>query len=206
MSRLQKSRTLVPSKDVLKFLRAQGHECTSCRLPYSHKRQINHATRSLPTTKLTRQSTQHMTTTSSNVAILESSLFPFDIIWPRKSIPSQLSSTTRLLQHADNLGSKTIKSHAATRHGSSHSNDSTGGFSRLWGMRKKQRESLQPDDLPPLSNFMDDSTSIGRQLRSPHEHKLRCTEFDEAGNVILVNGEFKKSELIAKVCPLPYHE
>jgi hypothetical protein len=28
---------------------------------------------------------------------------------------------------------------------------------------------------------------------------LRCTEFDENGNVTLVNGEFRKSELIAKV-------
>lgn len=32
------------------------------------------------------------------------------------------------------------------------------------------------------------------------EPRLRCTEVDENGEVILVDGEFKKSELIAKVC------
>jgi magnesium transporter len=29
--------------------------------------------------------------------------------------------------------------------------------------------------------------------------KLRCTELDENGNVVLASGEFKKTELIAKV-------
>lgn len=31
------------------------------------------------------------------------------------------------------------------------------------------------------------------------EPRLRCTEVDENGEVILVDGEFKKTELIAKV-------
>ena len=31
------------------------------------------------------------------------------------------------------------------------------------------------------------------------EPRLRCTEVDEHGKVILVDGEFKKTELIAKV-------
>lgn len=31
------------------------------------------------------------------------------------------------------------------------------------------------------------------------EPRLRCTEVDENGKVILVDGEFKKTELIAKV-------
>jgi magnesium transporter len=35
--------------------------------------------------------------------------------------------------------------------------------------------------------------------KAPNELRLRCTEFDINGNVTLVNGEFKKSELIAKV-------
>ena len=29
---------------------------------------------------------------------------------------------------------------------------------------------------------------------------MRCTELDDQGNVTMVSGEFKKSELIAKVC------
>ena len=58
-------------------------------------------------------------------------------------------------------------------------------------------------DLHPLPSFLDDAagTALGRsKLGKPgNEVKLRCTEVDENGNVITVNGEFKKSELIAKV-------
>lgn len=49
--------------------------------------------------------------------------------------------------------------------------------------------------------------NLGRSLagKASNELKLRCTEFDENGNVTLVNGEFKKSELIAKVFIVPFH-
>jgi magnesium transporter len=43
------------------------------------------------------------------------------------------------------------------------------------------------------------SSSLGRMVRTANELKMRCTELDEHGNVTLVSGEFKKSELIAKV-------
>jgi len=48
--------------------------------------------------------------------------------------------------------------------------------------------------------------NLGRSLagKASNELKLRCTEFDENGNVTLVNGEFKKSELIAKVSIAPF--
>ena len=47
--------------------------------------------------------------------------------------------------------------------------------------------------------------NIGRSVagKASNEMKLRCTEFDENGNVTLVNGEFKKSELIARYGLLP---
>lgn len=43
--------------------------------------------------------------------------------------------------------------------------------------------------------------NIGRGLaaKASNELRIRCTEFDNNGNVTLVNGEFRKSELIAKV-------
>lgn len=37
-------------------------------------------------------------------------------------------------------------------------------------------------------------------MRPINEPRIRCTEFDENGNITLVNSEFRKSELIAKVC------
>lgn len=59
---------------------------------------------------------------------------------------------------------------------------------------------LKHGDLPPLAGFLDDNAGLGGRIIKPsNELKLRCTEFDENGNVTLVNGEFKKSELTQKV-------
>lgn len=67
--------------------------------------------------------------------------------------------------------------------------------------RQKKATPLQPNDLPPLTTFIDDSgaAGLGRIVKPTNELKMRCTEFDENGRVTLVNGAFKKSELIAKV-------
>ncbi|EKG13764.1 Cupin 2 conserved barrel [Macrophomina phaseolina MS6] len=40
-------------------------------------------------------------------------------------------------------------------------------------------------------------------MRPINEPRIRCTEFDENGNITLVNSEFRKSELIAKYGLLP---
>lgn len=55
-----------------------------------------------------------------------------------------------------------------------------------------------PDESSPGATGY--SSSLGRIMRPTNELKMRCTELDEHGNVTLVSGEFKKSELIAKVC------
>lgn len=54
-----------------------------------------------------------------------------------------------------------------------------------------------PDETSPGSTGF--GSSLGRIMRPTNELKMRCTELDEHGNVTLVSGEFKKSELIAKV-------
>ena len=78
---------------------------------------------------------------------------------------------------------------------------------RLWKHRGGRKGDIDGEagHLPPLPTFLDDAagTSLGRNKggKPGSELKLRCTEVDENGNVITVNGEFKKSELIAKVHP-----
>ncbi|KAG8622825.1 hypothetical protein KVT40_009336 [Elsinoe batatas] len=59
---------------------------------------------------------------------------------------------------------------------------------------------LTPPSSPsPLTSLLDDSASLGSRLSKPiPDQRLRCTEFDEHGNVTVVNGEFRKSELIQK--------
>jgi hypothetical protein len=74
-------------------------------------------------------------------------------------------------------------------------------FKRIANFKQKNQEraALRPDDLPPLALLSDPAGTIFGRSKATNELKLRCTEFDENGNVILVNGEFKKTELIAKV-------
>ncbi|KAF7920711.1 hypothetical protein EAE99_008005 [Botrytis elliptica] len=77
---------------------------------------------------------------------------------------------------------------------------------KLWSS-KRDGKPLQPDDLPHLSEDGRelDVFILGRSVsvKAASEPRLRCTELDENGNVVLVNGEFKKSELIAKYGLLP---
>jgi hypothetical protein len=61
---------------------------------------------------------------------------------------------------------------------------------------------LEADTGPPsLIASLAAAVAAGRsKAKAGNELKLRCTEFDKQGRVTLVSGEFKKSELIAKVC------
>lgn len=74
------------------------------------------------------------------------------------------------------------------------------GIWKLFGRKKRQSARKDVSDTDsPLSSFLDESAGLGRIAKPMNELKLRCTEFDENGKVTLMNGEFKKSELIAKV-------
>lgn len=74
---------------------------------------------------------------------------------------------------------------------------------KLWGnTANKGSKPLHPDDLP--SEGLGNSSFVFQNRRNlaakaSLDPRLRCTEVDEHGNVILVDGEFKKTELIAKV-------
>ena len=75
----------------------------------------------------------------------------------------------------------------------------------LWKQKDKQEDPRSRlNESPSLPSFVDDisGTGFGRNQSKKriNELKLRCTEFDENGNVTLMDGEFKKSELIAKAC------
>ncbi|THZ29321.1 cora-domain-containing protein [Aureobasidium pullulans] len=78
-------------------------------------------------------------------------------------------------------------------------------WQKPWQARQKKTAPLQPNDLPPLPRLLDDAgaASLGRIVKPTNELRMRCTEFDGEGKVTLVNGAFKKSELIAKCGLLP---
>ncbi|KAJ6444113.1 inner membrane magnesium transporter MRS2 [Purpureocillium lavendulum] len=79
---------------------------------------------------------------------------------------------------------------------------------RLWGSSaRKGVKPLKPDDLPSHDDFEHGSSMFNSRrmmaAKAALEPRLRCTEVDENGKVILVDGEFKKTELIAKYGLLP---
>ncbi|KAI1259851.1 cora-domain-containing protein [Xylariaceae sp. FL1019] len=78
----------------------------------------------------------------------------------------------------------------------------------LWGLGTRRiGRPLEPDDLPDMDGEGENNSMFNtrRQLsqKAALEPRLRCTEVDENGNVLLVDSEFKKSELIAKFGLLP---
>jgi magnesium transporter len=97
-----------------------------------------------------------------------------------------------------------IHSHTVAFHRRAFSSTSSSKAWELFG-RRQLRESRSLPPPPPLSEVMGDAPipigfeSLGRMTRAANELKMRCTELDDQGNVTMVSGEFKKSELIAKV-------
>jgi magnesium transporter len=162
--------------------------------------------------------TRYLSTTASKPTTLEGGFLNLDFLLPRAAT----SATQVSPKHKARRGVWRIDlSYTSRRHASNDprgwhasndgkgwhaSNNDRGWLRHLWGRKQKMPKPLKSDDLP-LGSFLEDggetpTFSLGRNMspKSANEAKLRCTEFDENGNVVLVNGEFKKSELIAKVC------
>ncbi|EEY15644.1 inner membrane magnesium transporter MRS2 [Verticillium alfalfae VaMs.102] len=79
---------------------------------------------------------------------------------------------------------------------------------KLWGVgARRGAKPLQPTDLPTHDEVGDGSSMFNYRriltAKAASEPRLRCTEVDEDGEVILLDGEFKKTELIAKYGLLP---
>lgn len=79
---------------------------------------------------------------------------------------------------------------------------------RLWPARRRPPPPPPaPKYTSPLAGVMEDATnlsSLGRAGRPVNELRMRCTELDEHGNVTMVSGEYKKTDLIAKVHTLEW--
>jgi magnesium transporter len=202
-----------PSSTLLRFLKSQSDGlCFFSANPRGFI--FDHAAPRVPplSTKLNSQRMASPPGCLSTIALkpttLEARFLNLDFLWRR--------ATTHATQvspgHKARRGSwRTDLSHTSQRYASNDgkgwhgSNDRRGWLRHLWGRKQKIPKPLKSDDLP-LGSFLEDGGeapmfNLGRNMspKSANEAKLRCTEFDENGNVVLVNGEFKKSELIAKV-------
>lgn len=187
-----------PSRSLLRFLRFQSRRAFSLSANHGHgpdaivaSALCRRTQASNPTAR--KQPRPLATTCERRNATLEASFLDLQPILRRFRSKDQLPnprstfSTTRDVRSWFGLG-KSKK-------------DSTTWQERILG-GSSAAKGLKPDDLPNHEEF--DNTSMFSSRRSlaakaASEPRLRCTEVDEHGNVILMDGEFKKTELIAKV-------
>ena len=197
-----------PSATLLKFLRSQsegvcffGSNPRSFALDNVPPRVSKSSSKSAP--HRLQCNARYISTSAPRPAALVANIINLDS-WPRAATSTARWNSVRRRQmtkygtlRPDVL--VTTRRSISTHHGWLHS---------FWRQRQRTPKPLKSDDLPigPLaeSGVEAHMFNLGRNMspKSANEAKLRCTEFDENGNVVLVNGEFKKSELIAKVCLL----
>lgn len=198
------SLNVAPSSSLLRFLRSQSEElcyftpsrAVICNTPRARGTRvaIHGPIHDVP------KGTRKLTTTPRQRATVESSLLNFESLRSLKhGLPSIATPSTA---HHPSKPSVFTEGCQTNRHGST---DSRSLLKRLWKPKeRKEKPGLRTSDLPPLPSFLDEvgGTSIGRNksAKIANELKLRCTEFDKEGKVTLMDGEFKKTELIAKVC------
>ena len=191
-----------PSLPVLRFLQSQSEQvgfftpsraatCQNCQPRGSRAKPWSPQ---VPST-----TTRSLTTTPRHQATVESSLLNLDFLRPNTKNAPAYPSTSASAQRQKDISQARLT--ATNRHGST---DSRPLLRRLWKLKEpKEKTGLKTTDLPPLPSFLDgfSGANIGRNKtgKPGNELKLRCTEFDVNGNVTLMDGEFKKSELIAKV-------
>ncbi|KAL2104895.1 hypothetical protein VUR80DRAFT_9373 [Thermomyces stellatus] len=190
----QALRSPVPSNALLCFLRAQSQDLPSiyqrCRPLHAPRRVVPQARRASALAKRQRRTQQSIATPPNDTLARE---------WHplrRRSAPSPRT------------GSAAFTTTTRCANGSNNSQRDQGERQltwqeKLWGMAARRgSKPLKPDDLPGRD---DDMYSPRRTMsaKAALEPRVRCTEVDENGETTITDGEFKKTELIAKYGLLP---
>lgn len=198
------ARPPAPSIGLLRFLRSQS-ENLSFFSP-SHANCIGQASRRAtlcPARRQLKTGTQAVAAPQYDTQLQSSVLDIQRLFSARAPKDSRLLRTKRTAIAA-------LSSGAGVRYRSSDDSCAPTLKERLWGPRtRKLPNALKPDDLPEHDEDGDNNSMFNtrrqRAQQAALEPRLRCTEVDENGNAILVDGEFKKTELIARVSNLGPH-
>ncbi|KAF8859371.1 cora-domain-containing protein [Acephala macrosclerotiorum] len=198
-----------PSSSLLAYLRIQSDICF-----FSPSTHFDHAIRKLKLCTVATRTTSRtrcLSTTVPRKATVEAGFLNLESLWPRGSSPAK-KFPANWSESNNGAKNKRLASLTAQRTASTGSKKwNQKWYKKLWGVTGSKRGGpLQPDDLPSHLLGSEDGNdtsmfSLGRHIsaKAAAQPKLRCTELDENGNVVLASGEFKKSELIAKYGLLP---
>ncbi|KAH8431576.1 CorA family magnesium transporter [Aspergillus melleus] len=196
----------IPSTSLLRFLRSQTDSLlyftanpSTCDLP------ARKSSRGRPSRVLQLEASSNWThlNPARCQATLEAGLLPS----LRKS-QSQSQGPSRYRVSLDQRPCAVLSplNPLSSRASSSHSRPL---LRRLFDLRHG-KTAAEPKHRNPGPALIDEGTegslNFGGRLlaaKASNEPRLRCTEFDSNGNVTLVNGDFRKSELIAKYGLLP---
>ena len=208
-----------PSPTVLSFLKSQSESIsffsTNPRpgFIFDHAAPRASQFRNSVGSDLRQSATRSISTTVPRRATVEAGFLNLDFLFPRSA--TSFNPESKLFHTPGRYKTRKSRCYTASRY------NSTSGrkwYQRIWGKRAvKGGKPLHPDDLPSPSSRREEGSdtsmfSLGRHIsaKAAAQPKLRCTELDENGNIVLTSGEFKKSELIQKVrlqlsdsrCPL----
>lgn len=199
--------TPVPSSSLLRFLKTQSEGVcffspnTRPAFVFDHAAPRGPHLKARLAHKTLKSITRCISTTVPRQATVEAGFLNLDFLWPRSAalaLRPQGRSISRTKLPIQDHPSGALRS-SSTRTGKWQE-----WHRKLWGQTsKKGGRPLRPDDLPILEESSDSAFRMGHRIsaKAAAQPKLRCTELDENGNVVLASGEFKKSELIAKVRP-----
>jgi magnesium transporter len=198
-------RAAAPSPSVLSFLRAQVNN--AFERPVAQCAFMTGQQRGYGTNRKTRWSSENTTSRKITYSL------------QRRGDSESRTFTTSPCRIVQNTSQPTLDHSLAIRHAPktslqhadlpTHRTFSTTRSHNAWNIfssAKTRRLAQLQSSAPPSEETSPGATgfgsSLGRMMRPTNELKMRCTELDEHGNVTLVSGEFKKSELIAKVRPI----
>lgn len=185
-------RAPVPSRSLLRFLRSQ-HE-----IAFFHPSHV--ATRFIASPKPCGAASPAIrkrrlsTTCGRSAATLEASVFDFEPLLKR--LPRR--DARKSLKTLFSTSQARAKSPSPAKGNSDEFQDDAWKSSF-----KNDRKPPKPENLAAGDDFGQGAIFSQHQrtvsAKASLDPRLRCTEVDEHGEVILVDGEFKKTELIAKV-------
>lgn len=185
-----------PSRRLLRFLRAQseGRSFAQCTSRLSTRRHACTCTRPRPS-----DNSQDVPVARREPTV-QAAFFGLDAILPKALTKQRAAASTIKSQDRTPAGS-------APRYASSGKTPREDGNKSIWqewlfGPDQKMKTApLKEGDL--RVRLEEESGSIFQRrsstAKAPLDPRLRCTEVDGTGKVIMVDGELKKSELIAKV-------